>query len=288
VSLFDIRRRDCLAREGTFSHGALSILTPGIIDIPAVFPDLDREVGTNVPLSADPAFVSRYRLPVKGKGSPAVVHPLGEEQVAPGDLVVVANWHTVLSRPRDFVRHLAVLKEMVPPDTAWYAPASALPSNAALLVYAGFDLFDCVAADLAAARGSLCLPEGVFPAGKADDGIQVPRGPIPGPEGPQPPGTAPPQSRGAPAPLDSSGSFGPVAPSEPGLPAGPGIPATAIPPANKGWVGWDGDRRHRRRGSLRGSGSRSSLTAPGSSSRQTPRRATGALTLPAGLPCASG
>jgi archaeosine synthase len=171
VSLFDIRRRDCLAREGTFSHGALSILTPGIIDIPAVFPDLDREVGTNVPLSADPAFVSRYRLPVKGKGSPAVVHPLGEEQVAPGDLVVVANWHTVLSRPRDFVRHLAVLKEMVPPDTAWYAPASALPSNAALLVYAGFDLFDCVAADLAAARGSLCLPEGVFPSGKADDGI---------------------------------------------------------------------------------------------------------------------
>jgi archaeosine synthase len=223
VSLFDIRRRDCLAREGTFSHGALSILTPGIIDIPAVFPDLDREVGTNVPLSADPAFVSRYRLPVKGKGSPAVVHPLGEEQVAPGDLVVVANWHTVLSRPRDFVRHLAALKEMVPPDTAWYAPASALPSNAALLVYAGFDLFDCVAADLAAARGSLCLPEGVFPAGKADDGIQVPRGPIPGPEGPQPPGTAPPQSRGAPAPLDSSGSFGPVAPSEPALPAGPGI-----------------------------------------------------------------
>jgi threonine-phosphate decarboxylase len=43
------------------------------------------------------------------------------------------------------------------------------------------------------------------------------------PEGPLPPGTAPPRSRGTPAPLDSSGSFGTVAPSEPGLPAGPGI-----------------------------------------------------------------
>jgi threonine-phosphate decarboxylase len=43
------------------------------------------------------------------------------------------------------------------------------------------------------------------------------------PEGPQPPGTPPARSRGAPAPLDSSGSFGTVAPSEPGLPAGPGI-----------------------------------------------------------------
>jgi archaeosine synthase len=202
VSLFDIRRRDCLAREGTFSHGDLSVRTPGIIDIPAAFPDLDREEGTNVPLSADAAFVSRYHLP--GKGSPVVVHPLGEEEIGSGDLVVVANWHTVLSRPRDFVRYLAALKERVPPDTAWYAPASALPSSAALLVYAGFDLFDNRAVDLATARGSFCLPEGTFPGSALGSGIPVPRGPIPGPEGPLPPGTAPP-------------------PSEPALPAGPGI-----------------------------------------------------------------
>jgi archaeosine synthase len=169
VSLFDIRRRDCLAREGTFSHGDLAIRTPGILDIPAVFPDLDREERTNVPLSADADFVSRFSRPAKG--SPVIVHPLGTGEVASGDLVVVANWHTVLSRPRDFVRYLAALKERVPPDTAWYAPASALPSNAALLVYAGFDLFDYTAADLETARGSLSLPEGLFPEGVAGEGV---------------------------------------------------------------------------------------------------------------------
>jgi archaeosine synthase len=171
LSLFDIRRRDCLAREGTFSHGDLSLRTPGIIDIQAVFPELDREERTNVPLSADAAFVSRYHRPGGERGIPVVVHPLGEEQVDSGDLVVVANWHTVLPRPRDFVRYLAALKERVPPDTAWYAPASALPSNAALLVYAGFDLFDYRAGDLAAARGALCLPEGAFPAEAAGEGV---------------------------------------------------------------------------------------------------------------------
>jgi archaeosine synthase len=169
VGLFDIRRRDCLAREGTFSHGDLSVRTPGIIDVATIFPDLDREEGTNVPLPADAAFVSRYHR--RTEGSEVVVHPLGEEETASGDLVVVANWHTVLSRPRDFVRYLAGLKERIPPDTAWYAPASALPSTAALLVYAGFDLFDYRAADLAAARRSLCLPEGMFQAGAAGEGV---------------------------------------------------------------------------------------------------------------------
>jgi len=169
VSLFDIRRRDCLAREGTFSHGEFSVRTPGIVDIAAAFPGLDCEEGTNIPLSADAAFISRYHRP--GKGSPVVVHPLGEEQVTTGDLVVAGNWHTVLSRPRDFVRYLAALKERVPPDTAWYAPASALPSTVALLVYAGFDLFDYRAVDLAAARGSFCLPEGIFPSGASCEGV---------------------------------------------------------------------------------------------------------------------
>ena len=47
-------------------------------------------------------------------------------------------------------------------------------------------------------------------------------------------------------------------------------PATAIGPANQGWVGWDGDRRHRNQGSSHGSGSRSSSNGPGSSSPRTP------------------
>jgi archaeosine synthase len=160
LSLFDIRHRDCLAREGTFSHGNTRVRTPGIIDISSVFPDLDHEEGTNIPLAADATFVARYHHP--GTGSPLVVHPLGEEKGGSGDLVVVANWLTALSRPHDFVRYLAGLKGRLPPDSAWFAPASALPSNAALLVYAGFDLFDLRAVDLATARGSFCLPEGQF------------------------------------------------------------------------------------------------------------------------------
>jgi len=161
LSLFNIRRRDCLAREGTYAHGEREVRTPGIIDIPAFFPALDRETGTNVPLSASAGFVSRYQHP--GDGSPVVVHPLGKESVASGALVVVANWHTVLSRPHDFIRYLTTLKGKIQPDTAWYAPASALPSTVALLAYAGFDLFDLRAVDLETARGSFCLAEGVFP-----------------------------------------------------------------------------------------------------------------------------
>ncbi|MGA2934929.1 MAG: archaeosine synthase subunit alpha [Methanomicrobiales archaeon] len=169
MSLFDIRRRDCLAREGIYSHGDLGVRTPGIIDIPAFFPALDRETVTNVPLSASAGFVSRYRR--SGEGSPVVVHPLGKEPVTSGDLVVVANWHTILARPPDFVSYLAALKGRIPPDTAWYAPASALPSNVALLAYAGFDLFDHRAVDLETARGSFCLAEGTFPEDLAASGV---------------------------------------------------------------------------------------------------------------------
>ncbi|MGE5832625.1 MAG: pseudouridine synthase, partial [Methanomicrobiales archaeon] len=169
MSLFDIRRRDCLAREGTFSREGYSVRTPGIIDIPDVFPGLDGETGTNVPLSADAEFVSRYHHP--GTESPVVVHPLGREEVSPGDLVIVANWQTTLSRPRDFVRYLVSLKGRLPPDTAWYAPASALPSNAALLAYVGFDLFDACAVDLATVRGYFCTPEGILPEDLTGAGV---------------------------------------------------------------------------------------------------------------------
>ncbi len=97
MSLFDIRRRDCLAREGIFSQGDLEVRTPGIIDMQQVSPALDSEVWTNVPLAASAGFVSRYQH--SGDGSPVVVHPLGKEPVTSGDLVVVANWHTVLAGP---------------------------------------------------------------------------------------------------------------------------------------------------------------------------------------------
>jgi archaeosine synthase len=63
------------------------------------------------------------------------------------------------------------MKVVVPPDTLWYAPASALPSTVHLLAYAGFDLFDTVAADLAAAKGLFCTPEGEIPDIGMGEGI---------------------------------------------------------------------------------------------------------------------
>ena len=169
MSLFDIRRRDGLAREGTFAAGDLVIPTPGIVDIGEVSPSLDAEAGTNVPLAASAGFVSKYGHAGEGEGV-TVVHPHGREAAGHGDLVVVANWQTALARPHDFVRYLSALKERIPPDTAWFAPGSALPSTAALLAYAGFDLFDHRAVDLEAAQGSFCLSDGVFPIDLADSG----------------------------------------------------------------------------------------------------------------------
>jgi archaeosine synthase len=63
------------------------------------------------------------------------------------------------------VEYLVLLKEKTPPDTLWYAPASALPSNAHILCYSGFSLFDYTAVDLSSARKMFCTPEGEFPAG---------------------------------------------------------------------------------------------------------------------------
>jgi archaeosine synthase len=77
---------------------------------------------------------------------------------------MVANWHTALSNPRNYTDWLIGLKEKTPVDTAWYAPGTALPSNAHILCYSGFDLFDFLAVDLKTAQGLFCTPEGEFPA----------------------------------------------------------------------------------------------------------------------------
>jgi archaeosine synthase len=99
------------------------------------------------------------------------VHPLAPQAPESGDCALVANWHTALKNPRNCAGWLADLKESVPPDTAWYAPASALPSTACLLIYSGFDLFDYRAVDLASAQKKFCLPEGEFPASLMETGV---------------------------------------------------------------------------------------------------------------------
>jgi archaeosine synthase len=76
---------------------------------------------------------------------------------------MVPSWHTAPTHPEFYVDWIVSLKERVPPDTLWYAPAAALPAITALLLYSGFDLFDFTAVDLKSAQGLFCTPEGAFP-----------------------------------------------------------------------------------------------------------------------------
>jgi len=84
---------------------------------------------------------------------------------------MVANWQAALLNPRNYVEWLIGLKEKTPVDTAWYAPASGLPSNVHILCYSGFDLFDFRAVDLKTAQMRFCTPEGEFPSDALGSGI---------------------------------------------------------------------------------------------------------------------
>lgn len=159
--IFDVRARDGLSRAGTLVAGDRRFLLPGPADTDDIFPDLKAARHTNIPLSADRAFVATWLR--RTDGGPVPIHPEGGYFGNHGDCVLVQNWHTALANPAAYVRWLIMLKEKTPPDTTWYAPASALPSTAHLLAYSGFDLFDFRGVDLCTARGLFCLPEGVFP-----------------------------------------------------------------------------------------------------------------------------
>ncbi len=169
MSRYEARKRDGLARIGIFEHGGVTLSLPAAVDTDALFPDLRHREFSNVPLDAGPAFASRYHEP--GSDQPVSVHPVAPTAAASGDCVMAANWQTTLANPRKYVEWLVALKERVVPDTAWYAPAAALPSTAALLIYTGFDLFDYRAVDLATARGVFCTPEGEFPASMMVSGV---------------------------------------------------------------------------------------------------------------------
>jgi archaeosine synthase len=162
VTSLEVKIRDGLARISIFRYEGASIQLPLAMDTTRIFPDLCKRVFSNVPLFAPADFVRAYFMP--GSGQPVAVHPSLERQGASsGDCVMVPNLHTALASPRDFVAWLVRLKQAIPPDTAWYAPASALPSNIHMLCYSGFDLFDFTAVDLKTAQHRFCLPEGEFP-----------------------------------------------------------------------------------------------------------------------------
>lgn len=163
----DIRRRDGLARSGTITEGDRVIPFPAAVDTDDLFPSLKDREGTNIPLAAGERFVAEY-LEQAG-AQPVTIHPALANPAKSGDCVMVANWHTVLENPRQYVEYLVALKEKTPPDTVWYAPAAALPSNAHILCYSGFDLFDERAVDLKTAQHRFCTQDGEFPAAVMND-----------------------------------------------------------------------------------------------------------------------
>ncbi|MGB7788472.1 archaeosine synthase subunit alpha [Methanoregula sp.] len=158
---YNIRKRDGLARTGMFETGMTAFRLPAAAGCEELFPALLEEKYTNLPLSAPAALVQQY--PPANKGQPVTIHPRLDNPAQSGDCVMVPGWHTAYANPRTYVDWLVDLKEKTPADTAWYAPAAALPSTIAILCYSGFDLFDYVAVDLKAAQGRFCTPEGDFP-----------------------------------------------------------------------------------------------------------------------------
>jgi len=145
MTRFDIRKRDGLARTGLLETGTAIVKLPAAVEIADLFPALATAPSINIPLAAPGTLVREY--------PPVILHPQRDNTAESGDCVMVAGWHTAFSNPRNYADWLVGLKEKTPADTAWYAPASALPSTVAILCYSGFELFDYTAVDLKSAQG---------------------------------------------------------------------------------------------------------------------------------------
>ncbi|OPX70244.1 MAG: Archaeosine synthase [Methanoregulaceae archaeon PtaB.Bin009] len=169
MSTVEVRKRDGLARIATLIIGDKTCQLPTVLDTGILFDGLSGSRMENVPLGADPAFVAQY-LP-RDRDFPAWVHPSGENIPGHGTCVMVPCWHTAFANPRRYVEWLKAMKSALPPDTAWYAPGAALPSNAAILCYSGFDILDFTAVDLRSAQGRFCIPEGEFPGDRIGSGV---------------------------------------------------------------------------------------------------------------------
>ena len=159
MSLFESIIRDGPGRTGKYRFGDIEVATPTVINPREMFPDLYQHPFANTP----PEFPDKIRWPkpVQYEGIlNAFVGemPDGSEESA----VIVPGCHTLFENPRRFTDLLIDLKERFPMNTAWYAPASALPSNVSILIYCGFDLFDYRAVDLLTVQGKFCTPDGEF------------------------------------------------------------------------------------------------------------------------------
>ncbi|PWR74903.1 archaeosine synthase subunit alpha [Methanospirillum stamsii] len=165
----EILSRDGTARYGRFGVGEDTFIFPAAYQTTDLFPAISKRDLTNIPVLEDKEFVDRYL--VRDGEEPVPLHIRADNEVPSGTTVITPNWHTLLTRPRDLCSFLDTLKSTIPPDTCWYLPGAALPENAAILVHAGFDLFDFIAVDLATAQGIFCLPDGRYPEKVMEEGL---------------------------------------------------------------------------------------------------------------------
>lgn len=167
MSVFDVRKRDGLARIGLLKDGETVVSTPAVCDMQALFPSLGERGFTNLPLSAGVSDAEAY---FTAGAEPSAVHPNAEAAEDAG-VYLFANWNNTLTDSRRYIEYLEKLYAKIRPDAARYAPASALPSNVASLIYCGFDLFDYTAVDLCTIQGRFCTTEGEFEAEYMEKGI---------------------------------------------------------------------------------------------------------------------
>ena len=167
MSVFDVRKRDGLARIGVLKNGETILSTPAVCNMQELFPSLGERGFTNLPLSAGASDAERF---FAAGSEPSAVHPQAEAAADAG-VYLFANWNNTLTDSRRYVEYLEKLYAKIRPDAARYAPASALPSNVASLIYCGFDLFDYTAVDLCTIQGKFCTTEGEFEADYMEKGI---------------------------------------------------------------------------------------------------------------------
>ena len=167
MSVFDVRKRDGLARIGMLKNGETVLSTPAVCDMQELFPSLGERGFTNLPLSAG---VSDAEAFFEAGVELSAVHPNAEAADDAG-VYLFANWNNTLTDSRRYIEYLEKLYAKIRPDAARYAPASALPSNVASLIYCGFDLFDYTAVDLCTIQGKFCTTEGEFEADYMEKGI---------------------------------------------------------------------------------------------------------------------
>ena len=167
MSVFDVRKRDGLARIGVLKNGETILSTPAVCNMQELFPSLTERGFTNLPLSAGASDAERF---FEAGSEPSAVHPQAEAAADAG-VYLFANWNNTVTDSRRYVEYLEKLYAKIRPDAARYAPASALPSNVASLIYCGFDLFDYTAVDLCTIQGKFCTTEGEFEADYMEKGI---------------------------------------------------------------------------------------------------------------------